>query len=349
MKKSTLTIIFGIALAATAVYLVFKNSGSSSRKELSDFKIQDTASITKFFIADRSGHNVTLERQPDNSWTVNGKHTARQEGIDLLMDVCKKVTVRTHVAKAAYNNILKNLATTGIKCEIYQNNSKKPSKIYYVGGSTQDVLGTYMMQENSSVPFVMEIPGFNGYLTPRYSALEKDWRAKIVFSYKPEEIKSISVAYTNVPGNSFLIEKSNNLINVSSPITRETITEVDTIRLANYFENFRNLNSEGWDMEYTDEQRDSLFRATPNTVITVTDVNGRKTELKVHHKPLTKRSLTKTDSLGNPLKYDLDRMYGFIDDKNELFTIQQYTFGKIFVRFRDFDLTESRKLIHNTR
>src|SRR5437867_2402031 len=119
MRKNRFTIILGIVLAAAAFYLIFKNTSSSNREELRDFSIKDTASITKFFLADKSGHSATLERQPDKTWMVNGKFPARQEGIDLLMDACKKITVRTHIAKAGYNNVIKTLASTGIKCEIY--------------------------------------------------------------------------------------------------------------------------------------------------------------------------------------------------------------------------------------
>jgi hypothetical protein len=336
-------------LAAIAFYLIFTNSGISTREELRDFSVKDTASITKFFIADRSGHSVTLEKQPDNTWTVNGKYPARQEGIDLLMDACYKIAVRTRVGKAAYNNIVKNLAATGIKFEVYQDNSKKPSKIYYVGGSTQDVLGTYMMQENSTVPFVMEIPGFNGYLTPRYSAIEKDWRATTVFNYMPEEIKSVAVNYTNASQNSFVIERNQNSFSIYSPATQQSLQQIDTVKLMNYLNNFRKLHFEGWDVHYTKEQQDSLFNATPATVITITDMNGKMNFLKVYPKPVTKRSLAQTDSLGNPLKYDIDRMYAFMNDKNELFTIQQYSFGKLFAGFRDFDLVANRKLIHKAR
>jgi hypothetical protein len=346
MKKNRLTIIFGIALAAIALYLIFSNTSSSNRKELTDFSIPDTASITKFFIADRGGHNVTLERQADKTWTVDGKYPARQEGIDLLMDVCMKIKVRTHVAKAAYNNIIKELASTGIKCEIYQNKNSKPSKVYYVGGSTQDVLGTYMMQENSSVPFIMEIPGFNGYLTPRYSAIEKDWRNTAVFSYKPEEIKSVLVVYTNSPEKSFLLEHNGNSFSVISPSTKQAIQQVDTVRAINYLADFRNLHFESWDADYTEQQQDSLFNATPSAVITVTGVNGKKTELKVYPKPVTKKSLAQMDSTGNTLKFDLDRMYAFVDNKKELFTIQQYSFGKIFASFSDFDRSRSTKIMH---
>jgi hypothetical protein len=349
MKINKSVLFLAVILSVIALYLIFKSNSGTMREELKDFSVKDTASITKFFIADRNNHSVTLERQPDKSWRVNGKYEARQEGVNLLLDACKKISVRTRVAKAAFNTIVKELASTGIKCEIYQNGDKKPSKVYYVGGSTQDVLGTFMMIENSTVPFVMEIPGFNGYLTPRYSSIEKDWRATTVFSYAPQDIKSISMVYNNAPENSFVLERNGNSFSVTSPMTHQSIKEIDTLRLTNYIAEFRNLHFEGWDVDFTDQQQDSLFHAVPSTVLTVTDVGGKKNFMKVYPKPISNRSLAQSDSSGNPLKYDLDRMYAFMNDKKELFTIQQYVFGKIFVRFSDFDLALNRKLIHKTR
>jgi hypothetical protein len=346
MKKNKIIISIAIILAALAVYLILNKTGQVARKELRDFTVKDTSSITKFFIADRSGHSVTLEKQDDNNWTVNKKYEARRDGINLLLDACMKMKVRTHVAKSAYNTTIKSLATTGIKCEIYQDNSLTPSKIYYVGGSTQDVLGTYMMLENSSVPFVVEIPGFNGYLTPRYSAMEKDWRATTVFRYQPDEIKSISLVYPNTPENSFVIEKNGSSYHVTSPFNNRTLQEIDTLRLINYLEHFNSLHFEGWDRELTKEQQDSVFHATPATVITVTDINGKSNFIKVYPKKAKKDSLVESSSPGDSLKYDVERMYAFMNDQNELFTIQQYVFGKIFARFSDFDLALNRKLIH---
>src|SRR5205085_319031 len=154
----------------------------------------------------------------------------------------------------------------------------KPTKVYYVGGSTQDVLGTYMMQENSTVPLIMEIPGFNGYLTPRYSAMEKDWRATTVFSYKPEEIKSVSITYNSNPEKSFLLSHDGNKFSVTSS-AQGAIKEVDTVRAINFLSDFKNLHFEGWDADYTEQQQDSLFNTAPYAVVTVVDNKGNKTEM----------------------------------------------------------------------
>ena len=68
--------------------------------------------------------------------------------------------MRSPVPKAAFNNVIKQIATSGTKVEIYQGKDK-PSKTYYIGGATLDHQGTYMILETegvkSSVPFIMYI------------------------------------------------------------------------------------------------------------------------------------------------------------------------------------------------
>ena len=61
------------------------------------------------------------------------------------------------------------MSTQRTQVKIFSN--KKILKTIYVGGDTQDQLGTYsMILDNSSEPYVLEIPGFKGYLSSRFHA-----------------------------------------------------------------------------------------------------------------------------------------------------------------------------------
>src|SRR6185369_14519793 len=173
----------------------------------------------------------------------------------------------------------------------YQHNEKKPTKVYYVGGSTADILGTFMMLENSALPFVMEIPGFQGYLTPRYSPHEEDWRDRVVFDYQPEEIKKISVNYFQIPSKSFSIERAGNQYKVSSPGSGRSIIHVDTIVLQQYLSHFKYLCFENWDTYFTFSQRDSLKTTIPVSTISITDMAGKTNSMTAYPKPVTKGSL----------------------------------------------------------
>ena len=338
MKRNTVYLVALVAVCAVfAIWLVLKNRNATLRKELRDFAVADTAAVTRIFLADRNNHKILLERKSSSEWTVNGTEKARQGGINQLLITVKSVSVRTRVAKSYYNLTVKDLASTGIKCEIYLNQASTPQKVYYVGGSTQDILGTYMMLEESSVPFVTEIPGFNGYLTPRYSTNLDDWRDRTVFSVNPAAILSLRILYPSDPDHSFRIDQDRGRFTVKSGDGSQTIQQPDTIALANYLSFFNLLPFEDWDKEFNASQRDSLKASTPLAVISLTMKPGTTEEAVLYHKPITRRSLSQMDEKGNPLSYDMDKMYAFIREGKELVVIQYYSFGKVLRKRSDFD------------
>lgn len=337
MKRNKVILIITILLVLAAIFLQHRNKSGTMREELRDFAVEDTGSITKIFLADKNQHTVLLERTP-SGWKVDGKYKARPDAIHILLTTIKSLSVKTRVAKAAYNHVVKEIASDGIKCEIYQHGESKPAKVYYVGESTADVLGTFMLIEGSSLPFIIEIPGFQGYLTPRYSPFEINWRDISVFDYNPGEIKNISMTYYRQPEKSFSIERTGSSFRIFSPVTNAVIQNPDTIGLNNYLTFFKYLCFESWDVEFTEQQRDSLKSTEPINTIRVTDTKGITSSITTFPKPVTTRSLMQSDSLGNPLKYDADRMYAFMNDGKEFVVIQYYVFGKIFRQLSDFDL-----------
>jgi len=337
LKKNKTILVVAVVLGLIAAFFIYNNRNSTVKEALRDFAVQDTASITKIFLADKSGNAVTLAKE-NGSWMVNGKFRAQEEAVQNFLITIRSLAVKTRVAKAGYNNVIKELASTGIKCEIYLHDADSPSKIIYVGGSTADVLGTFMILDGSSQPFVVEIPGFQGYLTPRFSPREKDWREMKVFSYSPQAIRSIQLLYSTFPAKSFMIEKSGTNYIVSSPVTKNTIAHPDTIAIENYLDYFRSLSFENWSSELDERQLDSLRNTEPVNMVTVTDTSGIARSMAVYSKAMTRESLARTDSSGNPLKYDPDRMFAILSSENELVTIQRYVFGKIFRQLDDFNL-----------
>lgn len=80
------------------------------------------------FILPIEGNAITLTRGNGGEWKVNDKYLARRSNILNLLEVIYKVDVRTKVAKSAYNNVIKRIASNGIKCEIYLNGKDKAEK-----------------------------------------------------------------------------------------------------------------------------------------------------------------------------------------------------------------------------
>ncbi len=335
-KNKTLFVVLFIFLSVT-VYFVIRQSGSTIKEELKDFAVKDTASITKIFIADRNGNSITLEREKNGVWKLENKYIPKSDFLKLLLDCIYKIDVKNRVSKAAYNNVVKELASTGIKCEIYLDSEKKPFKTYYVGGQTEDALGTFMILENSSLPFITEVPGFNGYLTPRYSVSLDAWRQTSLFQFALGEIKSVSVKYTNYPEKSFSIQSSNGSYHVTSLADKKILKNTDSVSIENYLSFYTNVFFENWDREMSEWRNDTLLKFPPSITVSVTDNNNYLKEVDIYPMPVSSASLTKEDNTGKPLQYDVDRMYGYVRPEKEFVIIQHYTFDKLLRQLSDFD------------
>lgn len=342
LKKNKILIIITLALAVASVWLVMRTRSGTVREELRDFAVQDTAAITKIFLADRTGKTIELERE-GNRWRLNKKYYARRDAIKTLLVTLKNIAVRSMVAKSAYNTIITQLSTSGVKCEVYLNGKEKPDKVIYVGSETQDTKGTFMMLENSSVPFVTEIPGFEGYLTPRFFLNESEWRDKTVFDISYNDIRTVQAIYNPDSARSFRIDfNSVTDLTVSSPVTSQKLARPDTAVIVNYLTQFTFLNFEFFDFMLKQNQRDSMLRIPPLCTFSITDRKGKEVRVKFYNIPVNPFTIAGADTSGALAKYDVDRLYAFINKDKELVGVQIFAFGKIFRTLHDFD-TNRRK------
>ncbi len=341
MKNNKTLLLLFVLLAVISVFFIYRTKYSTVKDDLKDFAVKDTASITKIFLADKTGKSLTLTRGTDKVWVLNDKYSPRRSNILNLLEVIYKVDVRTKVAKAAYNTVLKSLASNGIKCEIYLQGKDKPERVIYVGGQTEDAMGTFMMIENSNSPFITQIPGFNGYLTPRFSTDEMSWRDPALFTYQPEKIRSIKLEYGNYPQNSFLIEQKEGRKKVSSADGSNSLSAPDTIGVDNYFNLYSTIYFESIVTTMNKNSVDSMRSLPPSILLTISDADSGSKRLSIYPMPLSKTSLAQSDSLGNPLKFDLDRVYGYLQPDDLVVLIQQQNINKLFRRKIDFDLNKS--------
>jgi len=341
-RKNKTLIFITLVLAALAVWLLMQSRSGTVREELRNFAVQDTASVTKIFLADRSGKTIELQRE-GNRWRLNKKYYARRDAVKILLETLKNISVRSMIAKSMYNTVIKQLSTGAVKCEVYMNGKDQPDKVIYVGNATQDSKGTYMMLENSSVPFVTEIPGFEGYLTPRFFLNELEWRDKTVFDIAYNDIRSVEAVYHPDSARSFRIDfNSDNNFTVSSPVSGNKLQQPDTAVVVNYLSQFTYLNFEFFDFMMKQVQRDSILKNPPVCTFTIMDKKGKETRAKFYHIQVNPFTIAGSEASGEPAKYDVDRLYAFINNDTELVGVQIFAFGKIFRTLSDFDATRRK-------
>lgn len=336
MKNKGLIIVI-IILSLLVAYFFITNKSGTLKKEDKDFAVQDTASIYRIFLADKGSHQVLIERQQDGGWKVNGKYPARKDAIRVLLETLKRMEVKAPVAKAAHDNVIKSIAAGAIKVELYEKDEDEPFKVINVGGETPDHLGTYMLLENSSAPFVLQIPGFNGYLSSRFIVTEEGWRDRSVFSYSNPlaQIREISLENFNKPNESFKIELNNGQVKAVTALKTSTPIEFDSEKVIGYVSKFTQISFESIVKGLSPNRVDSIVKSVPVFILTIKENNGKEKSLIMHPMAAAPGEL---DVNGNPLKYDLDRFYIQIvsSEEKDLVVAQYYIFDRLIKPFDYF-------------
>ena len=311
MSKKQLFYFALIILIIALIYLLCSDKKSTITDD-NNFAVSDTASVSKIFIADRSGTTITLNRV-ENNWIVNNKYEVRKDAITTILNTIQQIRIQRPVPKNAFENVVKNLATTGVKVEIYSDN-KTPIKTYTIGNSTANHLGTYMLLADAGNPFIVHIPSFNGFLSPRYGIQgqklsEKDWRATTVFKLNLVEIEAISVHNIQKPEQSFRLNTQPMAL-FNHEGEKVSLDQEKVLQLLN---SFKLLNCES----YKDEKEKIAFATPLHELIVNTDT-------------------LRTYALGGLIEknkdenFNVKRMYATLNN-GELMLIQDYVFNKVLI------------------
>jgi hypothetical protein len=319
-----------LLVAAALIALFFSRSNNTIKEELRDFAIADASMVQKVYLADMNGEDVLLEKI-NGEWIVNKKHPAREDAVDLMLSTMERIAVKYPVGDQLHDNVIKSLATQAVKVEIYTEDLHKAHKTYYVGPEANDHLGSYMILENSSKAFINHLPGFNGFLGPRYNidgiqVNAELWRDRSLLSYEVNELKSIEVIHHEAPQHSFLLTKENDSYLLTNGQQEH---QVNPAFAQQYLSLFKSINIEGFMNEY--EKRDSVRQSTPLYSLLIESKKGDQQVDFYHKKP--KRDEYQ-DQNGNPLQWDKDRMYAFHQD--DMMMVQFYVMNKILLSATDF-------------
>lgn len=334
MKSQKLIFTLLIILIIASLFFYFSNQNSTIKKELRDFAVEDTASIDKIFMVNKFNQKVVLERTGVNEWKVNNKYIARVDAINMLLKTIKQVKVKMPISKSARQNIIKRMSSQSTKIEIYSNG--KLIKKYYVGEATQDHSGTYMLLENSESPFITHIDGFTGFLTTRYFVEEKLWRVNSIFSYKNfSDIAKVKLYYPQDSTKSFTAEQLGYNKFKLLDYKGNNVKNFDTLSVKRYMSLFKKINYEAPIVNMRKTRLDTLNAMPFEQIFTVEDINGVKNTLKTK---LVPNIDTTYDDKGNLKidKYDLDRMYGFMNNGKDIVTVQYFVFDPLIKKISDF-------------
>lgn len=312
--------------------LVLLISGcKEKRTDRRDFKLTDTQQVDKIFLSKKDGSTLLLEKT-DGKWRVNDEYRAYSYNVSFLLDrTLKNLSVKRAVPQTALEEVMRQMAVNATKVEIYKDGKK--DKTYYVGGNTDDLRGTYMMLEGSDRPYVVHIPGFEGYLSSRFHMGVNEWIDRSVFDSKPEAITSIRLVRAE-PNESFLVTQPKPGDYLLYTVDRQPIKGVNQSALRSYFNQFEKRNWEGIPTDVSRQKADSIVQTDPYIELTLTADEQVQT-LKVYRKPSYDKMHGLYDKEGNEILYDPERYYATISGFDQPLVIQDYVFRNIFIKRSD--------------
>ena len=319
MRNKKIFFISIVIILLFGLFFIEENKTSSFNTEL--FSVTDTLSINKIIMSDRYDNEIELRRN-NNQWIVNDSYLVRNDAIKTLLSTLKNIRIKNLLSNEIEKNIEKQISTLGVGVIIYNNNKKINS--FIVGPSTRDHLGTYVYHLKTKKTYSTHIPGFNGFLSPRFGIQANrieinNWRNPTLINYQPNLIDSIfSYNFSNSAKSFKLIcGKENNIKNYQN----EIIKDVNFGTLNLFRNSFTNLNVEKY---LNDTLKNNLNNPSKKLII----YSKNNIDSLVFYTINSEQDDDTND-------YNIKRKIA-IKNNEDICLVQDYVFNKVLINIDDF-------------
>jgi len=322
------------------VGLVWKINSKSTTIE-QNYHMENIATIVKIEIEDKIGNKIVLDKKNDTLWTVNKDYECNQRIMEGFLETLANMRIREAVPKAAVNNVVKSLATSGKVANIYTEDylinwgfvrlfkRTNLNRTYFVGYETQDRMGTYMLKKGERTPNVMYIPIFRGYISTRFSTTADDWKSHNIFRYKQSEIKQLSIDIPNQKSQSFALVNNGKGFDFLDHKGNH-INNFDTARVVALLSSFVNMNYESVANNISKEERDTIFNHIPLYVIDIEDKKGEKENMTIYLKPGEDEIEINDPKQGFIISMsDVNRCYALTSKTKDTLIMQYFTLDNV--------------------
>ncbi len=328
MRNKNIGIVIGLVVIGVLGFFatnLVRNRGKSDT-ELLEFSIKDTTTINKIIVTEPNGMKISLVKK-DGLWSDEDGVCVTQEPIFTMLETFKNIQFKGYVPENSRQNIVKLMMASHTKVEIFQNGEW--TKTWYVGFSTQDHYGTYMLletpDEKSDLPVIMKVKGLSGIIDPRFFADKRKWKCTDIFNLSLEEIAEVNVKFYDEPSRSFSVTK--NKAHYSVKQNGKRLVKLDTSMAIQYLSNYRKVHFELANFELNTKQVDSLKRTMPFGKISVKEQNGKSTKLKMYRMPSEVKTL---GYYGDSVTYNPDRFWCELPS-GELVKCQYFVFNPLLM------------------
>ncbi|MEM6272821.1 MAG: DUF4340 domain-containing protein [Bacteroidota bacterium] len=256
---------------------------------------------------------LRLERQENNSWSVNGTYTAIQAKVDDFLTLLTQIRVVNKLEEKGQQSALSLLKRNHTRIDILDRDGGE-LKSYLVGATAQQQTANIMMISGADQAYVVARPGSEGYVSIYYNTELNNWREKLLFAVEGTDLREVRTEYLDSLSN-FQLRRTG----ADAPWTIGEGVYADEERVNGYLDLFAGkVFAESFVGEQFPGLRDSLERRTPDAKFSFVTLDGKSKALKLFARP------------ENP-----NNFFGFVQGGSELYTVQHFVVDK-FLKTGDY-------------
>lgn len=330
-----------LIIFALAIYCRFTSEDATIRSSEREFAFPDKRALAAFSILAPDGRSLVLGTDDYGRWMVNNQFFANEVALEDLKNILRNMRVRQPVPISQQDSVNLALDNNGLDVSVYVKAHRitigpfqafaynKKLLNYKVGADTPDGESTYMRKENSSMPFMIHVPGIPRGLSSVFDVRENLWRDPVVIDLNYERILAVELIWSGLPVQSFYL-KSDPLVqgfdfyqtaSQESPIA----LEADTLKVLRYLSAFEGVHYEMLLDENQRQEAENLMQEQPFVQLYVYDSTGRRTHLEAFRRHLPEGSAT----VGVTGDVDPNRFYLRVNGA-DLALAQYFVFNRIF-------------------
>ncbi len=315
-KKNKILFVILALLIAVSVFLQMRTRTLeiSTIREADKFAIADTAGIKKIIISKRSD-TISLERV-NNHWTINNSMEADPDIIRVFLAVLKQLNISKGVSKNQLEQTRKDLLKKGLQVKIY--NDRGLVKNYRVMGNSTKTLSVFMDVQDS-IPYVVELPGYDSYVAGIFGIPAIDWQNRLIFNSTWRSLRKLEMLYPAKPKNSFEIRFDVDFFKVTG------VNKLDTAAVMNYIDEFQYFQADRFIEPKKGSRYDKLLKTEPLAYLSIEDIDERKNNRITFYRRLKG-----------------DRMILGKLDNGKLALFEYRRIRKIFKKRSDFEMKKKR-------
>ncbi len=306
MNKITISGILLLVIAIVTVLIIISRRSPFGKKN-SSFVSEPKSEITKIEFSDND-KTIYLEKEGDK-WLLNGRLETRKSSLFYIERILVEMKIKSPVSEELFEKEVLEKGNHPVRVRVFE--KRKLLNSFLVFKTTSNNYGNIMKKRESTKPYIVYIPDYEGNIGSIFTLNELYWQPYTIFNLLPSEIASIHFENLSDTSNSFMITNSNHKFTISN--SEQELTGWDTTLVSRYLSYFTRVPFEEWALDMGEEEKVEIGSRKPLYRITVVTANGIETNLQ-----LWERIAAET------LQKDSDRLWGKTEKDNEFFVIRYF-------------------------